>query len=79
MTKGWDELTQDEKLEHLRKDLIKAMEVVNAWAQAQQQLRHDLKAQDQTTLNQLTGVGVALKGIEQRISQMERQVARSRD
>ncbi len=38
MPKTWEEITQGEKIEELRRDILKTMEAVNLWIAEQRQL-----------------------------------------
>lgn len=41
MAKTWEEMTAAEKIEDLRRDILKTMQTVNAWAQSQRELGQD--------------------------------------
>jgi hypothetical protein len=74
MSKTWEEMTAEEKIEELRRDMIKTMDAVSVWIREQQLLgghHHDLKNKHLATSSLASEVAAAVKTLEQRVSKLE--------
>jgi hypothetical protein len=64
MPKTWEQMTTEEKVEDLRRDMKRTMETVNLWIEQQRQLRQshdDLMKQHKETANQVSQLATALQ------------------
>jgi predicted nucleic acid-binding protein len=71
MAKIWVEMTQAEKIEDLRKDVLTIMGTVNTWVLAQQQLggfHHDLVRKYSATSHTVPEVAEAVKDLEKKVA-----------
>ena len=75
MSKAWDQMTQPEKIEELRRDLLNTMATVNSWITSQQQLgafHNDLMHKHSATA-QLTGeVAKVVEVLEKKVAKLEK-------
>jgi len=63
MDKTWDQMTAAEKIEDLRRDMLRTMQTVNAWTQSQAALGQD----HHRLSNFVNGVAEAVKKVETKL------------
>lgn len=73
MAKKWEDLTQTEKIEDLRRDMLTTMAMVNLWIEHQKRLgefHHDLMTKHDVTSNRVSEVSEALRILAERVAKL---------